>query len=128
MKTFTVDDFNYDIIGMDESNCSITVEYYLKDIEFTKLFLNIDLPIDENHQTLSGNDLEKYIREFTPVGQMQTIYDRFHKSALVDMSEIALAISAYNSKKSEFFESNIVEENVLKISTQSLQDAIAGKE
>lgn len=128
MRTFSTNDFDYDIIDLNESMCSITVEYYIKDTEFTKLFLNIDLPIDENNNIPKMEELDGIIRSHTPVGQMQRLYDRFQKAGLVDYSELATAIHKYKQKKKDelSFESNIVDENVQRANTASLQEAIMG--
>lgn len=97
-RIFTKEDFNFDIIKMDENMCNITVQFYVEDIAFSKMKISIDLPIDENNNIPSGQALIDYIKEVTPVGQLQFLYDRFMKAPFVDMSEIAVYVNNYNNK------------------------------
>jgi hypothetical protein len=123
-RIFTKDDFKFNIIHMDESMCNITVQFYVEGVDFSKMNISIDLPIDENNKIPSGQALIDYIKEVTPVSQLQFLYDRFMKAPFVDMGEIAFYVNDYKNKITFNFKETEFKAPDEVINTKSLQKAM----
>lgn len=88
IQYITAADIRYKIVGKDETQVSIFVNYWADGYDF-KMTYPIDLPIDDETGAIpTGDALKDLIMHFAPIGQLNALIARFKAAVLVDFSEI----------------------------------------
>lgn len=83
---------HYQIVELNKTMCYINVKYWTDD--FTDGFVyKIDLPIDENNNIPTGQNLVNLIIANFPTGQIEWHVNRLNAASKVDYSSIEALIA-----------------------------------